>query len=95
MKKPIQWLHEIIDSVLALEVWCLEETLDLTSVFGIGITEWYYKDPKKAEEWMNLGYDMVKKFNGIFSQELKINPSIRVTTVKPSGTLSSMVGVPR
>jgi len=61
----------------------------------IGIAEWYYKNPKKVEEWMNLGYDMVRKYNRFFADELKISPSIRVTTVKPSGTISNMVGVRR
>ena len=44
---------------------------------------------------MNLGYDMIKKYNRLFSEELKISPSIRITTVKPSGTISSVVGVTR
>jgi hypothetical protein len=39
------------------------------------------------------GYKVVRKYNCELAKMNGIQPSIRVTTVKPSGTISSMVGV--
>jgi ribonucleoside-triphosphate reductase (thioredoxin) len=38
-------------------------------------------------------YGYVKKANQLHAEELEANPSIKVTTVKPSGTLSILMGV--
>ena len=43
-------------------------------------------------EWMDQGYDVVKGYDEIYSEWLGIRESIKVTTVKPSGTVSILAG---
>jgi adenosylcobalamin-dependent ribonucleoside-triphosphate reductase len=43
-------------------------------------------------DWMNSGYDNVKKYDIIYSEWLGIRESIKTTTVKPSGTVSILAG---
>ena len=43
-------------------------------------------------EWLNAGYHEVRKWDHIYSEWLAIRESIRVTTVKPSGTVSLLAG---
>ena len=44
-------------------------------------------------DWTDHGYAIVKYYNQLYSQWLKINESVRLTSVKPSGTVSLVVGV--
>ena len=43
-------------------------------------------------EWMDAGYDFLKEKDQKFSEWLGIRESIKVTTVKPSGTVSILAG---
>ena len=43
-------------------------------------------------DWMNSGYENVKKYDIIYSEWLGIRESIKTTTVKPSGTVSILAG---
>jgi ribonucleoside-triphosphate reductase len=43
-------------------------------------------------EWMNRGYETVRAYDEIYSEWLGIRESIKVTTVKPSGTVSILAG---
>jgi len=43
-------------------------------------------------EWMNIGYETVRNYDRIYSEWLGIRESIKVTTVKPSGTVSILAG---
>jgi ribonucleoside-triphosphate reductase len=43
-------------------------------------------------EWMNRGYETVRGYDEIYSEWLGIRESIKVTTVKPSGTVSILAG---
>jgi len=42
--------------------------------------------------WLNEGYATVQKYDEIYSEWLCIRPSIKTTTVKPSGTVSILAG---
>ena len=62
-----------------------------TSVSGIanfadnhGMTE--------LREWMDQGYETVRHYDKTYSEWLGIRESIKVTTVKPSGTVSILAG---
>ena len=44
------------------------------------------------KEWLNKGYDTIKKFDVGLSEELCIRESIKLTCVKPSGTVSLLSG---
>ena len=43
-------------------------------------------------EWLDSGYEEVRKWDHQYSEWLAIRESIRVTTVKPSGTVSLLAG---
>jgi len=43
-------------------------------------------------EWMDAGYDNIKRYDILYSEWLGIRESIKTTTVKPSGTVSILAG---
>lgn len=43
-------------------------------------------------EWMNQGYEVVKRYDNVYSEWFGIRESIKMTTVKPSGTVSILAG---
>lgn len=43
-------------------------------------------------DWQNTGYNIVQHYDEVYSEWLCIRPSIRTTTVKPSGTVSIVSG---
>lgn len=43
-------------------------------------------------EWMDAGYNTVKSYDNTYSEWLGIRESIKMTTVKPSGTVSILAG---
>lgn len=59
---------------------------------GQGITGWLQVEEEKVE-WVSECYNELKKFDIEWSRSHGINPSIKLTTVKPSGTLSLLSGV--
>jgi ribonucleoside-triphosphate reductase len=59
---------------------------------GIGITGYMMcNDEKKA--WLSPLYEHLREFDRHYSFNLNIPCSVKLTTVKPSGTLSSLAGV--
>lgn len=51
------------------------------------------KGIKVLEEWMEEGYRTANKYDEVYSDWFAIPKSIKLTTVKPSGTLSLLAGV--
>jgi len=43
-------------------------------------------------DWMNQGYGVIREYDNIYSEWLGIRESIKMTTVKPSGTVSILAG---
>ena len=63
-----------------------------TSVSGIAqFLETHSIDELK--QWLRKGYDIIRKYDDIYSEWLAIPKSIKVTSVKPSGTVSLLAGV--
>ena len=59
-----------------------------------GITQFISeRGTKELKEWMEQGYDLVDKYDNVYSEWFAIPKSIKTTTVKPSGTLSLLAGV--
>lgn len=52
------------------------------------------KGVHEFKEWLTAGYDWLCRCDKEFSEYLKIVESIKLTTVKPSGTVSLIAGVP-
>ena len=44
------------------------------------------------KEWMNQGYKTIQRYDNVYSEWLGIRESIKMTTVKPSGTVSILAG---
>jgi len=47
----------------------------------------------ELKQWLNIGYNTIKMYDDIYSEWLAIPKSIKVTSVKPSGTVSLLAGV--
>jgi adenosylcobalamin-dependent ribonucleoside-triphosphate reductase len=47
---------------------------------------------KELKKWMEEGYETVRKYDKIYSDWFAIPQSIKVTTIKPSGTVSILAG---
>ena len=43
-------------------------------------------------DWMDTGYNTIKNYDNIYSEWLGVRESIKMTTVKPSGTVSILAG---
>jgi len=62
-----------------------------TSVSGIAqFLETHSIDELK--QWLRTGYNIIRKYDDIYSEWLAIPKSIKVTSVKPSGTVSLLAG---
>lgn len=59
---------------------------------GIGLTG-IMQASKEQLSWMRDGYEHLRDFDNRYSELNGFNPSIKLTTVKPSGTLSLLPGV--
>ena len=59
-----------------------------------GITQFIAeKGIKELKEWMETGYDLSKRYDKVYSEWFAVPESIKITTVKPGGTLSLLAGV--
>lgn len=59
---------------------------------GIGLTGLLQVSDEK-NGWLNEGYEYLREFDEAYSEENDLPKSIKLTTVKPSGTLSLLPGV--
>jgi adenosylcobalamin-dependent ribonucleoside-triphosphate reductase len=46
----------------------------------------------KLREWMDEGYKTVQRYDNVYSEWLGVRESIKMTTIKPSGTVSILAG---
>lgn len=59
-----------------------------------GITQFVAeRGTKELKDWMESGYDLARKYDKTYSEWFAVPESIKITTVKPSGTLSLLAGV--
>jgi ribonucleoside-diphosphate reductase alpha chain/ribonucleoside-triphosphate reductase len=59
---------------------------------GIGITG-YMQCTKTQQEWLDPLYEYIRDYDVQYSKRIGCNTSVKLTTVKPSGTLSLLAGV--
>jgi ribonucleoside-triphosphate reductase len=69
-----------------------QEIVNRQMRMGIGITG-VMQATEKQKEWLAPCYDYLRAFDKEYSYEHKWPESIKLTTVKPSGTLSLLAGV--
>lgn len=68
-----------------------EEIVHKNMRMGIGITG-QLQATKEQNSWLTDGYAFLRQFDAEYSKANGFNPSIKLTTVKPSGTLSLLAG---
>tara|TARA_R110000823_G_scaffold120482_7_gene245227 strand:+ start:3312 stop:5207 length:1896 start_codon:yes stop_codon:yes gene_type:complete len=59
---------------------------------GIGVTG-YLQSTEEQKQWLSSAYKFLRNFDKVYSEEHGFPESIKLTTVKPSGTLSLLAGV--
>lgn len=59
---------------------------------GIGVTG-YLQATDEQRSWLKDTYKVLRDFDAYYSEKKGWNPSVKLTTVKPSGTLSLLAGV--
>lgn len=69
-----------------------EEVVHKNMRMGIGVTG-YAISTKEQQDWLSGCYEVLRKYDEEYSKEKGFSPSIKLTTVKPSGTLSLLSGV--
>ena len=59
---------------------------------GIGITG-YLQSSEEQKSWLSDLYEYLREFDKTYSNKIGVDTSIKLTTIKPSGTLSLLSGV--
>jgi ribonucleotide reductase alpha subunit len=92
--KVSKYLYRICKHSLLLPCH-LEETESIVHKnmrMGIGVTG-YLQASEEQKSWLAETYKQLREFDKEYSEKLKVPISIKLTTVKPSGTLSLLAGV--
>jgi hypothetical protein len=92
--KVLTYLYRINKHSLALPCHLKEtETIVNSNMrMGIGITG-VYQATEKQRGWLSGAYEYIRAYDKEYSEANGFPPSIKLTTVKPSGTLSLLAGV--
>lgn len=69
-----------------------EEVVHRNMRMGIGITG-FMQASEEQINWLSEAYEYLREFDREYSERKGMNTSIKLTTVKPSGTLSLLPGV--
>ena len=69
-----------------------EEIVHKNLRMGIGITG-YLQSSTEQKSWLNDLYDYLREYDIYYSNKIGVPTSVKLTTVKPSGTLSLLAGV--
>lgn len=69
-----------------------EEIVHRNMRMGIGVTG-YLQATEEQRSWLSAAYEALREYDNYYSAECGFHRSIKLTTVKPSGTLSLLAGV--
>ena len=94
MKKVATYLYRINKHSLTLDCHLkeTEEVVHRNMKMGIGVTG-YLQATEEQRSWLPEVYDHLREFDVKYSKEHGFPCSVKLTTVKPSGTLSLLAGV--
>jgi ribonucleotide reductase alpha subunit len=94
LKKVARYLYRINKHSLAIkcEIKETEDVVHKNMRMGIGITG-YLQATEEQRSWLSDCYTYLRSYDKEYSQLVGYPPSIKLTTVKPSGTLSLLAGV--
>lgn len=89
-----QNLYRICKHSLSLHCHNLEteEVVHRNMRMGLGITG-YLMSTDEQKSWLSECYEFIREYDKVYSAERGWPASIKLTTVKPSGTLSLLAGV--
>lgn len=90
----LKYLYRIAKHSLALPCHHpeTEEIVHKNMRMGIGITG-YLQATEEQRSWLSEAYEMLRFYDSEYSKNNNFPTSIKLTTVKPSGTLSLLAGV--
>lgn len=93
-KKVLTYLYRICKHSLTLKCHLkdTEAVVHKNMRMGIGITG-YLQATDEQRSWLKPGYEYLRQFDKEYSAKHGFPESIKLTTVKPSGTLSLLAGV--
>lgn len=94
LTKVMEYLYRINKHSLALPCHLkeTEEIVHKNMRMGIGVTG-YLQATEEQKSWLKDAYTHIRKFDVAYSSTHGFPTSIKLTTVKPSGTLSLLAGV--
>ncbi len=94
LKKVATYLYRINKHSLSLPCHLseTEEVVHKNMRMGIGITG-YLQASKEQRSWLSETYEYLRQYDVEYSNKFNWPVSIKLTTVKPSGTLSLLAGV--
>lgn len=94
LKEVATYLYRVNKHSLALPCH-LDETEQIVNKnmrMGIGVTG-YLQASEEQRDWLEDTYDYLRSYDKMYSKKHNYPESIKLTTVKPSGTLSLLAGV--
>lgn len=94
LRKVMSYLYRVNKHSLAIKC-SVKETEDIVHKnmrMGIGVTG-YLQSTEEQQSWLSEAYTWLRAYDKEYSQEMGFPTSIKLTTVKPSGTLSLLAGV--
>jgi adenosylcobalamin-dependent ribonucleoside-triphosphate reductase len=95
LTEVLYYLYRINKHSLALPDVSSKETEEIVNEnmrMGIGVTG-YMQASEEQKQWLTEAYKYLRVLDKEYSKEHGFNPSIKLTTTKPSGTLSLLAGV--
>ena len=94
LTKVMEYLYRINKHSLALPCHMpeTESIVHKNMRMGIGVTG-YLQATEEQKSWLKDAYTYIRKFDVQYSRDYNFPESIKLTTVKPSGTLSLLAGV--
>lgn len=94
LKKVLRYLYRVNKHSLSIPC-SLKETEEIVHKnmrMGIGVTG-YLQATDEQQSWLDSAYGYIRAYDKEYSKINGFPPSIKITTVKPSGTLSLLAGV--
>ena len=94
LRKVLRYLYRVNKHSLSIPC-SLKETEDIVHKnmrMGIGVTG-YLQASEEQKSWLDKAYTYLRAYDKEYSAQHGFPPSIKLTTVKPSGTLSLLAGV--
>lgn len=94
LQEVVTYLYRINKHSLSLKCHLpeTEEIVHKNMRMGIGVTG-YLQATKEQRSWLSDTYSYLREFDARYSKKHNFPKSIKLTTVKPSGTLSLLAGV--